>query len=83
MGGTNDPKGAEVNFVGYLKEFRFWNVVRNDYEIMNGRFYDMTSKASFFAYWKFDEVNDGTVTTFTDKSKDGTTSFNPTSIVPS
>lgn len=83
LGGTNDPKLSEVNFKGYFKEFRFWNATRSAFDILNARNYDVTSQASIlFAYWKLDEVNDGTVTVYTDRSLNGST-FNPTSIVAS
>eukprot|EP00347_Sterkiella_histriomuscorum_P014233 403361664 len=82
LGGTTDPKASEINFVGYLKEFRLWNIIRSDFDIKNGRYYDMTSKASlFFAYWKLNEVNDGQVTRFIDYSQGGTSNFNPSTIV--
>lgn len=69
LGGTTDPKIGEVNFSGYLHEFRFWNVARSAFDIYYGRFYDISSKkALLLSYWKMNEINDGTVTKFIDSS---------------
>ncbi|CDW75719.1 neurohypophysial n-terminal domain containing protein [Stylonychia lemnae] len=78
LGGTVYPSGPENPFVGYFKEFRFWNVVRNQFEIDSFKFVDVSmSKSSLFAYWKLSEPNDGTVQVFTDSAADNL-KFDPT-----
>ena len=31
LGGTNDAKGAETNFKGFFKEFRYWKTARTEF----------------------------------------------------
>ena len=63
IGGTTNKRNLETDFNGYIKEFRLWNSSRSDFELKNFMFTSFTSKQpNLIAYWKFNEVNDGTMT---------------------
>ncbi|CDW84379.1 neurohypophysial n-terminal domain containing protein [Stylonychia lemnae] len=78
IGGTNDNLGFENNFDGWTREFRLWNVSRTPFEINNFKNIDVSQqKSKLVAYWKLNEKNDGSITTFTDYSYLGNPSYDP------
>ena len=83
LGGTINPSAGEGNFIGFIKEFRWWNVTRSAFDIL--AFY-MTSfttvPLTLVAYWRLDEPNDGTATVFKDSSGTGTNFYDPTTASP-
>eukprot|EP00347_Sterkiella_histriomuscorum_P002038 403369714 len=82
LGGTTSPKLSEVNFNGYFKEFRVWKILRSSFQLNYFKNVDVTSQNTFmYAYWKFDEKNDGTYVYFKDSSNQGVQNFNPKTIV--
>ncbi len=69
FGGTKYPLGSEGGFNGYIKEFRFWNVLRSAFQInyfQNVAF--TTVPSSLVIYYRLDEKNDGSATVFKDSS---------------
>ncbi|NES76333.1 MULTISPECIES: LamG domain-containing protein [unclassified Okeania] len=49
----------ETNWVGSLDEIRFWDVKRNDDDIVNNMYQELsdpTSKETLIGYWKFDDA---------------------------
>ena len=62
---SNFIVGQETNFNGYIKEFRLWKKMRTEFYIKNLRYVSFKIPSEdLIAYWKLDEINDGTVTLF-------------------
>lgn len=84
LGGTSNPIGGEVNFIGRMKEFRWWNKRRSAFDINGFKNVAFTAAPSILiAYWRLDEKNDGTDLVFVDSSGDGTFTFDPSPILVS
>lgn len=84
LGGTTNTSGSEVNFRGYIKEFRWWNYARSAFQIngfKNVAF--ITAPYTLMAYWRLDEKNDGTSPLFVDSAPNNSLSLNPTLSSPS
>eukprot|EP00347_Sterkiella_histriomuscorum_P014884 403359155 len=78
LGGTKDPRGSEQNFVGYIKEFRLWQIARTVFQLQHFKYVQFHNPLdSMLAYWRLDEINDGTVVLFKDSSQPQTLTFNP------
>ncbi|CDW84369.1 neurohypophysial n-terminal domain containing protein [Stylonychia lemnae] len=82
LGGTTSVTGFEKNFNGLLREFRFWNITRSDFDVKHFRYIDVGSYSiKMIAYWKLDEKNDGSVTKYKD-SASGSLTLDPQTISP-
>jgi hypothetical protein len=67
-----------------LKEFRWWKNARSIFDIIGFRSISFDSAhPNLIAYWRLNEINDGTVSVFTDSAGAGTLTYNPTSGTPS
>lgn len=84
MGGTQFPGVGETNFVGRLKEFRWWKNARSNFDMIGFRQIRLPSSLpNLIAYWRFEEINDGAITVFTDSAGAATLTHNPTTGTPS
>eukprot|EP00347_Sterkiella_histriomuscorum_P005798 403355229 len=81
LGGASTFRSTEVSFNGQFKELRIWKIVRSPFQINYLRNVDVSTKDTLlYAYWKFDEKNDGTYTYFKDSSFKGVQNFNPKTV---
>eukprot|EP00347_Sterkiella_histriomuscorum_P015521 403356717 len=81
IGGTANPKVPETSFRGYFKELRIWKILRSAFQINYLKNVDVASWETFmYAYWKFDEKNDGTIKYFKDSSYKGLQNFDPKTV---
>ena len=83
FGGSTTLKPSEAQFVGYVREFRWWKNPRSQFEFLNFNQVGLTQISYFqtpnqlLAYWKLDESKINTK--YTDFASGGTVTFDPTS----
>jgi hypothetical protein len=58
IGYTSDPQGLETYFSGFVKEFKWWNEVRTDFEIKHFRWQQITlGDPRILVSYSMDEAN--------------------------
>ena len=59
--------GTEVNFKGYIKDFRWWDSFRSQFKVKYfENIYFNPIPSDLISYWRLNEPNDGSITLLTD-----------------